>query len=448
EVSLGKPVDIPAVIPVKRIRKVVDEMIFPRKLLEQIQVRTDRHHYRVISPEGAHIDLVFDTSSFSLRGLQKPRRAQKLNEMEAEILKGPVKSLSALSRLLSRKFKYSPSTASKLEVAMERLRVIIPSKKPPERLRVRLDDRLDLAVRKILTHQFQWFREQLPGVQRDIDSEFVHQARVATRRMRSAFRLFRDAIPDRTAAYLAGEMKWLGGKFGVVRDIDVFLLNLPRFKGKIESLPGKKKRALENLIEKHRHGLRDTLYQALESPRYKTLERRFVQFLERPLPSSPRAPLAAKMVHEVAPVLIPEKLDAAVRQGRTVLAKPKLKEFHNLRIRMKRLRYACEFMAPAYDGALDPFIERAVEIQDCLGELQDTVFTREFIESLYDEWRGEAVGPDLFFILGEMYQLQAEIARERREAFGRIWQSFSSEETFALLKEILHTQPAAMPGNQ
>jgi hypothetical protein len=47
-----------------------------------------------------------------------------------------------------------------------------------------------------------------------------------------------------------------------------------------------------------------------------------------------------------------------------------------------------------------------------------------------------------------MYQLQAEIARERREAFGRIWQSFSSEETFALLKEILHTQPAAMPGNQ
>lgn len=448
EISLSKPVDIPAVIPVKQIRKIVDEMIFPRKLLEQIQVRTDRRRYRVVSPEGAHIDLAFDTSSFSLRGLQKPRRAQKLNEMEAEILKGPVKSLSALSRLLSRKFKYSPSTASKLEVAMERLRVIIPSKKPPERLRVRLDDRLDLAVRKILTHQFQWFREQLPGVQRDIDSEFVHQARVATRRMRSAFRLFRDAIPDRTSAYLAGEMKWLGGKFGVVRDIDVFLLNLPRFKAKVERLPGKKKRAIGNLIEKHRHGLRDTLYQALESPRHKTLERRFVQFLERPLPSRPRKPLGAKMVHEVAPVLIAERLDAAIHQGRTVLAKPKLKEFHNLRIRMKRLRYACEFMAPAYDGALDPFIERTVEIQDCLGELQDTVFTREFIDSLYDEWRGEVVGPDLFFILGEIYQLQAEIARERREAFGRIWQSFSSEETFALLKEILHTQPAAMPGNQ
>ncbi len=448
EISLDKPVAVPTVIPVKQIRKLVDEMIFPRKLLEQIQVRTDRHRYRVISPEGAHIDLFFDTSSFSLRGLHKPRRAQKLNEMEAEILKGPVKSLSALSRLLSRKFKYASSPASKLEVAMERLRVKIPSKKPPERLRVRLDDRLDLAVRKILTHQFEWFREQLPGVQRDIDSEFVHQARVATRRMRSAFRLFRAAIPDRTAAYLAKEMKWLGRKFGVVRDIDVFLLNLPRFIGKIERLPGKRKRALENLIEKHRHGLRDTLYRALESPRYKTLERRFAQFLERPLPSSPRAPLAAKMVHEVAPVLIAERLDAAVQQGHTVLANPKLKEFHRLRILMKRLRYACEFMAPAYEGALDPFIERTVEIQDCLGELQDTVFTREFIDSLYNDWKGEVVGPDLFFILGEIYQLQTEIARERQEAFGRIWESFSSEETFVLLNETLHIEPAAMPVNQ
>jgi CHAD domain-containing protein len=126
-----------------------------------------------------------------------------------------------------------------------------------------------------------------------------------------------------------------------------------------------------------------------------------------------------------------------------VLADPKLKQYHLLRIRMKRLRYACEFMAPAYEGALDPFIERAVEIQDCLGELQDTVFTREFIDSLYDDWKGKLVDPDLVFILGEIYQLQAEIARERREAFGKLWERFSSGETVALLKEILHVQPMA-----
>jgi hypothetical protein len=72
-----------------------------------------------------------------------------------------------------------------------------------------------------------------------------------------------------------------------------------------------------------------------------------------------------------------DEFDAVLEQGRTVLADPKLKQFHRLRIQTKRLRYLNEFMAPAYDGALDGFIERMVEIQDCLGELQDTVFTSE-----------------------------------------------------------------------
>ena len=437
EIPLDKPVDVPALIRVKEIRKLVEGKIFPRKLLEQIQVRTDRRRYRVISPEGAEIELAFDTSSFSLRGLHQPRRAPKRVELEAEIRKGPETALGTLASLLSRQFNYPPSTASKLEAAIQRFKIPTPSKKPPEELRARLDDRLDLALRKILTDQFRRFRMQLPGLQSDIDTEFVHQARVATRRMRSALRLFRGAAPESPAAFLAGELKWLGGTLGEVRNLDVFLLNLSRFRGQIERFPAGRKRTFENWIERHRRAPLKALGQALESPRYRHFERRILQFLERPLPSRPRAPRAMKPLGEVAPLIITEKFDAVIEQGRAVLAKPKLKQFHRLRIQMKRLRYACEFMGPAYDGALDPFIERTVEIQDCLGELQDTVFTREFVDSLRADWQGKLVDPDLLFILGEVYQLQAEIARERREAFGKMWESFSSAETVAPLKEVL-----------
>jgi CHAD domain-containing protein len=275
----------------------------------------------------------------------------------------------------------------------------------------------------------------------DIDTEFVHQARVATRRMRSALRLFREAIPQSVVTYFAEELKWLGGKFGTVRDLDVFLLNLSRFRPQIKRFPSKKKKALENWIEKHRRSPLKALQEALESSRYKSFERRFMQFLERPLPARPRAPLAVRPVREVAPLVINEKFEAAIQQGHKVLARPKLKEFHALRIQMKRLRYAVEFMAPAYNGALNPFIERTVEIQDCLGELQDTVFTREFVEALLDQWKGKLVDPDLLFILGEIYQLQAEVAGDRREKFGKIWERFSSEGTVNLLKEILLPQP-------
>jgi triphosphatase len=445
EIPLDRPVDVPALIRVKEVRKLVDGMIFPRKLLEQIQVRTDRRRYRVLSPEGAEIELAFDTSGFSLRGLHKPRRAPRLIEMEAEIRKGPETALGALASLLSSKFNYPPSTASKLEVAIQRFKITIPSKQPPEKLRPRLEDRLDLALRKILTDQFRRFCEQLPGLQRDIDTEFVHQARVATRRMRSALRLFRGAAPESPAAYLEGELKWLGGTLGEVRDLDVFSLNLSRFQGQIEQFPAGRKKALENWIAQQRRVPLKALGQALESPRYRRFERAIRQFLERPLPSRPRAPLATKPLREVAPLLINEKFDAVMAQGRAVLAKPKLKQFHRLRIRMKRLRYACEFMDPAYDGALDLLIERMVEIQDCLGELQDTVFTRGFVDSLRADWQGKLVDPDLLFILGEIYQLQAEIARERRDRFGEIWERFSSEETMTALRGIL---TAVGPGGE
>ncbi len=437
EISLDGPVDTPTQIPVKQVRKLVDDIIFPRRLLEQVQIRTSRRRYRVVSPEEAEIELVFDTSTFTLRGLQKPRRVQKLEELEAEILNGPEGVLQSLSTLLSDRFRYPPSKASKFEVAIERFKITIPSRKPPEGLGPHLDDRLDLAVRKILTYQFQRFREQLPGVQRDVDTEFVHQARVATRRMRSALRLFREAIPESASTYLGGELKWLGGMLGAVRDLDVFLLNLSRFKKQIESFPAKKKKTFEDWIEKHRRAPWKALCQALESPRYRNFERRLVQFLERSLPVRPRLSLAVKPVREVAPVIISEKFDAVIEQGRALLAHSKLKQYHLLRIQMKRLRYASEFMATAYGDALDAFIDRAVEIQDCLGEPQDTVFTRKFIDGLLEDWKGKLVDPDLLFILGEIYQLQSEIARERRETFGRIWNQFSSEETMTLLKNIL-----------
>ena len=87
EIQLDQPVDVPTLIPVKQIRKLVDGIIFPRKLLEHIPIRTDRRRYRVTSPEGAEIELAFDTSSFSLRGLHRMRRVQKLNELEAEVLR-------------------------------------------------------------------------------------------------------------------------------------------------------------------------------------------------------------------------------------------------------------------------------------------------------------------------------------------------------------------------
>ena len=161
------------------------------------------------------------------------------------------------------------------------------------------------------------------------------------------------------------------------------------------------------------------------------------RYLKKPLPKRPAAPLALRTVGEAAPVLILELYRAVIRQGRRVIAKPKLKNFHKLRIQTKKLRYVCEFMAPAYGKTLQPFIKRTTAIQDCLGELQDTVFTREFIDRILTDWKGKAVDPGLLFCLGEIYQYQGEIARARQAAFVVIWRDFDRKAVSDELQAIL-----------
>jgi CHAD domain-containing protein len=120
-----------------------------------------------------------------------------------------------------------------------------------------------------------------------------------------------------------------------------------------------------------------------------------------------------------------------------VLLKPKLSNFHKLRIQFKKLRYASEFFNPAFDNRLSMFIADVVKIQDCLGELQDTVFTKELIVNLLKKWKGSVMDPRLLFILGEMYQLQQEIASARQARFYEIWKQFDREETIVKLTQAL-----------
>jgi CHAD domain-containing protein len=323
---------------------------------------------------------------------------------------------------------------------MARLSVEPIVKKVPEELKVRLDDRLDAALKKILSVEFTWLRDQFPGVVADRDPEFVHQARVATRRMRSALILFHSALPEKTVTYFEERLKWLGGLFGAVRDLDVFIINLTDYQDKLESFPKSKKEALETLVVKQRRAPLKALNEALKSRCYKNFERRLAQFLEEPCADCAELPMAMKPIREVAPDVVIQKFENVLEQSRKTLANPQLTEYHCLRIQMKRLRYTVEFMAPPYGHAFDDMIKSTVEIQDCLGRLQDTVFNQKLIKRILQDWQGKLVDSDLIFILGEIYQYQGEIARDCQKMFNEIWENFSSAETISSIKQIFREQ--------
>ena len=72
---------------------------------------------------------------------------------------------------------------------------------------------LSSSVIRLLRHD--------PGVRLGIDAEDVHQARVATRRLRSDLRTFRPLLDEAWAEALRDDLRWLGGELGRVRDAEV-----------------------------------------------------------------------------------------------------------------------------------------------------------------------------------------------------------------------------------
>ena len=435
EGKIRAPWDITA----EKINGEIAEIIYPRRLVEHVTIRTRRRTSKVVHPDGTEVEIAFDSAAFQADGLQRPASC-RLFEIEIELKKGAPETLEAMAKNIAGTFALVPSPQSKLETAIERLGISFPARNPPPELIVSADDRLDIAVKKILSFQLHRLQENIPGAIADVDTEFVHQARVATRRMRSLLRLFAGAVPKRSADYFTGELLWLGSLFGAVRDLDVFSLNIIKFRNDIALAPQKIIELLLRQIQGERASLLANLKEELASTRCRIFFLRLSTFTARKPAIRPLAPLALSKVAQIAPSVIFELLDKTIGLGKLLSLKPKLRNFHKLRIQFKKLRYAAEFFNPAFGGALSLFITDAVKIQDCLGELQDTVFTRELIVGLLKKWKGSVMEPRLIFILGEMYQLQQEIASARQNEFREIWKKFDCEETLLKLSKALGTE--------
>src|SRR5580700_5424645 len=81
-----------------------------------------------------------------------------------------------------------------------------------------------VAVATLLLGLLDTLEQNVDGVLRDIDTEFLQDLRVASRRTRSAIKLLGDVLPDGLAAKYAAEFKWLGDLTTPTRDLDVHLL--------------------------------------------------------------------------------------------------------------------------------------------------------------------------------------------------------------------------------
>src|SRR5262249_42842539 len=121
-----------------------------------------------------------------------------------------------------------------------------------------------------------------PALWTDRDPEAVHQARVATRRLRSDLRTLAAFVDERWAQSLRGELRWLGAELGAVRDVQVLRERLSLHATLLPDAEAAAARGPIRRLDADGAAARGELLVALHSPRYAQLHRRLHDALTAP----------------------------------------------------------------------------------------------------------------------------------------------------------------------
>ena len=84
----------------------------------------------------------------------------------------------------------------------------------------------DLAVADALLGYVSVMESTVEGIVADVDTEFLHDFRVAVRRTRSVLKLLGGVLPEGMAERVGAEFRWLGDVTTPTRDLDVYLLGI------------------------------------------------------------------------------------------------------------------------------------------------------------------------------------------------------------------------------
>ena len=238
--------------------------------------------------------------------------------------------------------------------------------------------------------------EQVTAGQMD-EPESVHQMRVAARRLRVVLRMDRGGFGPQ-AGWLRDELSWLGSLLGEVRDLDVLCERLAE---NATTLPEVDLVAFGDVLAAllaRRSTAAETLVAELARPRFRSLLRKLaVEALAPVDPADDYLPSADD--------LLAKPLRRLHRQLAVVATAPSDEQWHDLRIRVKRVRYAAE-LAGRLAGrkqraGLAHLVGQAKELQELLGAFNDTVVAEHHLRQLAD------LSPAGWLALGRLVERQA-----------------------------------------
>ncbi|GAA1149769.1 CYTH and CHAD domain-containing protein [Kribbella jejuensis] len=396
----GVPIDV-----VRTVRVHVRD----HPLVPVVTLKTRRIVHRLLDADGGVLAEVADDQVTATVTGAEP---ESWREWEVELVDGDRALLSAAGDVLMQAGARPASGPSKLARALgDRVPAYDAFELPKKPLTSDL-------FRAYAGAQVQAIRDRDPEVRRDVPDS-IHKFRVATRRLRSALATYRPVVDRAAGDQLRAELKWLAGELGTARDAEV---QREHFAAEVAEQPvelviGR----VAGRIDDHLRGVyrdgRAAALDALESPRYFRLLDALDELVAKP-PVTDGDRKARKQIGDLLAHDYKRMRKAVRRSQQAETVADQDHELHEVRKAAKRLRYAAEFAVPVLGDDATQLATRAEEVQEILGEHQDSVVSRTLLHTLALEVFAEGGNP---FTYGRLHAAEEARGNTSREAFYKLW---------------------------
>jgi CHAD domain-containing protein len=363
-------------LPDGPMREAIAPILGPRALLPQARLSCRQHLIRVLTPNG---ELAV---TLEIREERPRRRGEARGWTTLRFLPQPGGEAlaQAIQDRLAADFGLESLVAESLAAVLEAAGIRPDARDSKAALSLEPDMPAEVATRAVLGNLLATIKANVPGVCANLDSEFLHDFRVAIRRTRAALSQLRHSLSSRTVGRYREEFTWLGQLSSPARDLDVYLLAFDDFR---EALPANLREpfaSLHPLLREARDREYHVLREGLRSERFRKLIRHFGRFLRRKPSTRRKGRDAGRPVASVARERICDLYLAALAEGAAIDLQSHPDQLHELRKTCKKLRYLMEFFAPIFPGEeILALISVLKAFQDNLGEVQDLRVQQAFL---------------------------------------------------------------------
>ena len=415
------------------LKNVLKKQLDVRALIPLVEIERDIIPMRILNTDEKTV-LKAQLESIAL--IQANQKKELINYIKLLPIRGYDKELDEFRNWLN-EFGISQETRPTIFVALEAVGKIPGDYSSKLNFVLQPEMSARVAIKVIFKFLLDIIKKNEQGIIADIDTEFLHDFRVAIRRTRSALSQIKGVLPKNFRDQFKGDFALLQKSSNHLRDLDVYLLNKTKYQ---QMLPEHLRTGLEplfNQLQRERKAEHKNLVKVIRADSFAKLIESWDSFLNS-LEDYPETKNSNEPVINLAQKFIRKAYNNVIKLGSQINDDSPDADLHRLRIECKKLRYLLEFFSSLFpQQEITRLIKQLKKLQDNLGDFNDLSVQqkslKKYLESISPEnIDSQKTASAIGGLIASLYQQQYNV----RKAFAQTFTDFSAKDNENIFQKL------------